>query len=109
MTSQDIFNKDNKKMEIKELMNYRPIRKLVKELGMVGAEERIKNPTFPIWLCLKMNEFGLSQRDLANKMNMDESLLSRLVNGERPPNVNHIKALSDALEVDPSEIWDVIL
>ena len=91
-----------------ELMTYRPIRRLVKELGMVGAGEKLDNPSFPIWVCLKMNEYGLSQRDLANKMNMDETLLSRLLNGKRPLNINHIKKFSNALEVEPMVIWDLV-
>ena len=91
-----------------ELMTYRPIRRLVKELGMVGAGEKLDNPSFPVWVCLKMHEYGLSQRALAYKMNMDETLLSRLLNGKRPLNINHIKKFSNALEVEPMVIWDLV-
>ena len=93
-----------------ELINYRPIRRMIVKIGMAKAISIMNNekPPFPIWVCLKMNEYGLSQRDLANKMNMDETLLSRLLNGKRPLNINHIKKFSDALEVEPVVIWDLV-
>jgi len=107
LTSQQ-KNKEKKKMTIENLMNYRPIRRIVKEHGMVKAKELIKEPNFPIWVCLKMEQFGLSQRELANRMSMDESLLSRLLSEQRKPNVDHIKALAYVFEVEISEIWELI-
>ena len=95
-------------MTIENLMNYRPIRRMVKEHGMVKVKELIKEPNFTIWVCLKMEQFGISQRELANRMSMDESLLSRLLSEQRKPNVDHIKALAYVFEVEISEIWELI-
>ncbi len=92
----------------KELMNYRPIRRLVKNHGMKAAEKHLQNPSFPIWVCIKMEQWGISQRELADKMGIHESLLSRLLSGERPVNVNHIKKLCYAFEVEAVEIWDLL-
>lgn len=95
--------------KLTELLDYRPIRRYAKRWGLRALKEELKDPTFPIWLSLQMYEKGISQRELARKINMDESTISRLLSGERKPNVTHIQKLSDALNIEAVEIWDVIL
>lgn len=38
----------------------------------------------PLWIQSKMNEVGIYQRDLSRQIGMDETVVSKLINGKRP-------------------------
>lgn len=49
---------------------------------------------------------GWSQKKLADETGISESTVSRYLNGERVPKVNNIHKISDALDLDPMEIFN---
>lgn len=38
----------------------------------------------PVWIKSKMDEVGIYQRDLSRQIGMDETVVSKLINGKRP-------------------------
>lgn len=38
----------------------------------------------PVWIQSKMDEVGIYQRDLSRQIGMDETVVSKLINGKRP-------------------------
>ncbi len=38
----------------------------------------------PLWIQSKMSEVGIYQRDLSRQIGMDETVVSKLINGKRP-------------------------
>lgn len=38
----------------------------------------------PLWIQSKMDEVGIYQRDLSRQIGMDETVVSKLINGKRP-------------------------
>ena len=51
----------------------------------------------------KMNEHGLSSRELAKRSGVSESGISRILSGEIDPRVKTFSKIADALHVDP--VW----
>lgn len=51
----------------------------------------------------KMNEHGLSSRELAKRSNISESGISRILSGEIDPRVKTFTKIAEALHVDP--VW----
>lgn len=57
----------------------------------VGCEERV-DVSYGSKLSELLKEKGISQRDLANKAELDESTVSLYISGKRTPNLkNHFK------------------
>lgn len=48
----------------------------------------------------KMNEHGLTARDLAKRADMSESAVSRILSGESDPRIGTFRKMSDALRCD---------
>ena len=48
----------------------------------------------------KMNEHGLTARDLAKRSDMSESAVSRILSGEVDPRLSTFKKMADALKCD---------
>ncbi|MGW2956332.1 helix-turn-helix domain-containing protein [Streptomyces eurythermus] len=53
---------------------------------------------------------GRRQRELAQKMGVDESYISRMLSGHRPTSWKHVKIICEACDVDPQlmkPLWEV--
>ena len=48
---------------------------------------------------------GLTQRDLANVLSMDEADISRYVNGVRHPSENRKERIANVLRLQVSDLW----
>jgi transcriptional regulator with XRE-family HTH domain len=48
---------------------------------------------------------GITARDLAGRIDMDESTVSLWLSGQRTPRVKNIEKLARALDVELAEIW----
>lgn len=49
-------------------------------------------------------ETGLTQAQLARRLGVDQSLISRIESGQRPLTVDFLKELAGTLELDPAEL-----
>lgn len=49
---------------------------------------------------------GLTQRDLANAVGVDESTVSLWLSGERTPRVKNLERLARAMGLEASELWN---
>lgn len=48
---------------------------------------------------------GETQRDLARRLGIDETVLSKFVTGDRTPSDATRQSIADALDVEVSELW----
>ena len=53
-----------------------------------------------------ISRMGVTQRELADRMDVDESTISKLVNGKVKPNWETIEKISVALNISPVAIFD---
>jgi transcriptional regulator with XRE-family HTH domain len=83
----------------------REYRKSVRTNGKVKTHDGLTfRHDFPQWLKDAIKAKGISQRDLANDMGICETLVSRWVNGGRPPHVVHVLGLAGYFNVSTDEI-----
>ncbi len=54
----------------------------------------------------RLQDLGMTQRDLALQMNISPSTLSGYITGYRTPDINTITLIADALKVKPSYLID---
>lgn len=54
-----------------------------------------------------LEKSGMTQRDLAKKINLDESILSRIIKGERAPKAEVLANIATALHVTTDYLLDV--
>ena len=59
-----------------------------------------KNEGFPLWLRQRMEERNLNASQLASKMGVVSSLISRWMTGAQRPNSSSVRKISEALGVD---------
>lgn len=50
-------------------------------------------------------EHHLKQKDLADKLHIDERTLRRWINGQIPQQVEELKRIADTLSLDPGTWW----
>ena len=53
-----------------------------------------------------ISRMGVTQRELADRMDVDESTISKLANGRAKPNWETIEKISVALNISPVAIFD---
>jgi len=85
-------------------MTERDYRKAVQSDGKAKTHESMKTTDFPEWLRTEIMKLGISQRQLANDLDIDESIVSRWMNGERFPTVKQVLTLSDFMRVSTDTI-----
>jgi len=85
-------------------MTERDYRKAVQSDGKAKTHESINKTDFPEWLRTEIIKLGISQRQLANDLNIDESIVSRWMTDERFPTVKQVKDLSKFLNVTTDTI-----
>jgi transcriptional regulator with XRE-family HTH domain len=56
------------------------------------------------WLKSKRNEKGLSQRKLANRLDIHHSIIGKIESGERQVNVVELITICKELDISPIEI-----
>jgi transcriptional regulator with XRE-family HTH domain len=54
-----------------------------------------------------LEESGITQRELANKINLDETILSRIIKGERNPKAEVLANIATALHVTSDYLLDI--
>lgn len=54
-----------------------------------------------------LEEKEMTQRDLAQKISLDESTLSRILKGERTPNIETLSNIATALHVTTDYLLDI--
>lgn len=57
-----------------------------------------------VWLKSKRNEKGLSQRKLANRLDIHHSIIGKIEVGERQVNVVELITICKELDINPIEI-----
>lgn len=85
-------------------MTERDYRKAVQSDGKAKTHESMKTTDFPEWLRTEIMKLGISQRQLANDLDIDESIVSRWMTDERFPTVKQVKDLSKFLNVTTDTI-----
>ena len=85
-------------------MTERDYRKAVQSDGKAKTHESMKSTDFPEWLRTEIMKLGISQRQLANDLDIDESIVSRWMTDERFPTVKQVKDLSKFLNVTTDTI-----
>ncbi len=61
------------------------------------------------WLKAKRKEKGLSQRKLANQLDIHHSIIGKIETGERQVNVVELIIYCKELDADPIEIIEIIM
>lgn len=61
------------------------------------------------WMLARMDEAGLTTAALADKLHLDTTYVSRIVNGHRTPSLEVTVALAIALGVDLDQLADVLV
>ncbi len=61
------------------------------------------------WLKSKRNEKGLSQRKLANRLDIHHSIIGKIESGERQVNVVELITICKELDIDPIEIIEELM
>lgn len=54
-----------------------------------------------------LEEIGMTQRDLAAKINLDETILSRIIKGDRNPKAEVLANIATALHVTSDYLLDI--
>lgn len=54
-----------------------------------------------------LKEIGMTQRDLAAKINLDETILSRIIKGDRNPKAEVLANIATALHVTSDYLLDI--
>jgi len=85
-------------------MTERDYRNAVRKDGKAKTHESINKTDFPEWLRTEIIKLGISQRQLANDLDIDESIVSRWMTDERFPTVKQVKDLSKFLNVTTDTI-----
>jgi len=85
-------------------MTERDYRNAVRKDGKAKTHESINKTDFPEWLRTEIMKLGISQRQLANDLDIDESIVSRWMTDERFPTVKQVKDLSKFLNVTTDTI-----
>ncbi|MBS1626003.1 MAG: helix-turn-helix transcriptional regulator [Bacteroidetes bacterium] len=73
--------------------------------------KRTRHIDFIIAIGLKIREIrkakGITQELLGNLCDVEESTINRIELGKANTSLTHIKAISDALEIHPKELFDI--
>lgn len=64
---------------------------------------------FATELKIKREQRGITQRELAEKMNSARSLISFLENGKNMPSLQTFFVLAETLEIDPKEFLNDVM
>ena len=89
-------------------MTEREYRKSVRAVGKKKTHDGLKfRADFPQWLKGAIKDKGITQRVLAKALGVCETLVSRWVHGERPPNLVQVMGLAKYFEVSTDEILGV--
>lgn len=76
---------------------------VVKLQGMVAMSANLAN-AFRRNARVRMQALGLSQADLAERMNVSAAFVSQMLSGYRNPGLNSLEDFAKALEIDASEL-----
>jgi len=87
-------------------MTERQYRKAIRKDGKAKTHNR-RTTDFPEWLRKEIMKLGISQRQLAMELDVDESIVSRWMCAERFPTVDQVKDLSQFLNVTTDTIVDL--
>lgn len=52
----------------------------------------------------RMASLGITQNELARRLNVDPSYVSQILNGHRRPGLDSLEAFAKALKIDPSDL-----
>jgi ribosome-binding protein aMBF1 (putative translation factor) len=85
-------------------MTERDYRNAVRKDGKAKTHESMNTTDFPEWLRTEIMKLGISQRQLSKELHVDESIVSRWMNGERFPTVKQVLTLSDFMRVSTDTI-----
>lgn len=96
----ELMSKEEREKGVRRI-GRRPARSAVSlsELMAVVKPEEFSNEPFPV--ALKRLLRGRSQRVFARKVPIDQSYLSRLIAGERPPDLELLENIATAASVPP--------
>jgi ribosome-binding protein aMBF1 (putative translation factor) len=83
-------------------MTEREYRTAIRKDGKEKTHQRTTD--FPEWLRIEIMKLGISQRQLANELDICESIISRWLNGNRFPTVKQVLTLSDFMKVSTDTI-----
>ena len=72
----------------------------------MGAIFMNLNEFFGNHLCKLRNEIGLTQKQVANELNISVSTYANWEQGRREPNLYHLFELAKIFEVDMNELFD---
>lgn len=61
--------------------------------------------SLPARIQAALDKSGMTQRDLAAAIKMDESTVSLWLSGERTPRVKNLEKLAKALGIEARELW----
>lgn len=86
-------------------MTEREYRTAIRKDGKEKTHQRTTD--FPEWLRVEIMKLGLSQRQLANELDICESIVSRWMTEERFPTVKQVKTLSKFMRVSTDTIMDM--